>query len=498
MSELLRTEGIVKRFPGVTALSDVSLRVESGKVLALVGENGAGKSTLMKILAGVHPQDEGKIYVNEEEVTIDNPLRAKELGIGIVFQELSLADNMTVAENIFALDEPTRWGLVDYRRMYSEAKDLLSKLGFEVDVRAVVGSLSVSQQQLVEIAKVLRAKPRILILDEPTSALTDREVEQLFRAIDLLRNDGVGIVYISHKMDEIFRLTDTCSVLRDGVHVADVITGETTPDELVALMVGRSLESTFPPRVPVDPGAETVLMLDGLTLPGYYEDISLEVKAGEILGIYGLVGAGRTELAQGIFGILPAKSGSVEIQGVPTVIRDPSVAVKQGIGYATEDRKGEGLVLTAPITHNTTMASLGSIAKTFGFLNFRSEREVTNKAVERFRVKTPSIQQLIGNLSGGNQQKVVLAKWVETQPRVLILDEPTRGIDVGAKYEIYVLMQALAKSGVAVIMISSELPEILNVAHRVLVMNDHHIIAEVDPNRSNAEDIMNHITGGAS
>ncbi|MFV0406811.1 MAG: sugar ABC transporter ATP-binding protein [Propioniciclava sp.] len=478
-------------------MSNVSLKVNAGEVLALVGENGAGKSTLMKILAGVHPPDEGQIFLSGQPVAIRNPRQAKELGIGIVFQELSLAENMTVAENIFALHEPMKFGLVDYATMNFEASALLDRLGFDVDHRAVVGSLSVSQQQLVEIAKVLRGQPRILILDEPTSALSDREVEQLYRAIDDLRSQGVGIVYISHKMEEIFRLTDRCSVLRDGVHVDDVATKSTSPDELVALMVGRQLEATFPPRVPVPAGAQTVLQLDALTLPGYYEAVSLEVKAGEILGIYGLVGAGRTELAQGIFGILPPTSGSIRLEGTATRIANPAVAVAEGLAYATEDRKGEGLVLTAPITHNTTMASIGQITRAFGFLDFAAERQVTDSAVDKFKVKTPSISQLIGNLSGGNQQKVVLAKWVETQPRVLILDEPTRGIDVGAKYEIYLLMQALSAQGVAIIMISSELPEILNTSHRVLVMNDHMVIAEVDPERTGAEEIMNHITGGA-
>lgn len=496
MAELLRTEDMVKRFPGVTALSDVSLKVEAGSILALLGENGAGKSTLMKILAGVQPPDEGKVFVGGVEENITDPLKAKELGIGIVFQELSLADNMTVAENMFALDEPTKYGLVDYRTMYKKAQELLDDLGFDIDAHARVGSLSVSQQQLVEIAKVLRAKPRILILDEPTSALSEREVEQLFKVIRRLRDEGVGVVYISHKMDEVFALSDTCSVLRDGVHVGDVITSETNSEELIALMVGRSMEATFPPRSKVPEDAKVVLALENFTRPGFYEDVTLEVRAGEILGIYGLVGAGRTELAQGIFGALPAKSGTMVLDGKEIVVSNTTEAVRDGIAYATEDRKTQGLVLEAPISHNTTMASLKHITRPSGFIDFRKEKAVATDASAAFKVKAPSISALVGNLSGGNQQKVVLAKWLETKPRVLILDEPTRGIDVGAKYEIYLLMQALAEQGVAIIMISSELPEILSVANRVLIMNDHRIIAEVDPEDTGAEEIMSYITGG--
>lgn len=496
MTEILRTEGITKRFPGVTALSGVELRLNAGEVLALCGENGAGKSTLMKILAGVQPPDEGKVFVNGTEVEIRDPLHAKSLGIGIVFQELSLANNMTVAENIFALDEPTSaLGLVDYKAMNRLSGELLERLGFDVDPRRVVGSLSVSQQQLVEIAKVLRAEPRILILDEPTSTLTDREVVKLFEALALLKADGVGVAYISHKMEEIFQLSDTVSVLRDGVHVGDAVTAETTPEQLVAMMVGRSMEATFPPQVPVAEDAKVVLEVVDLHRPGKYEDISFNVHEGEILGIYGLVGAGRTELAQGIFGILPAESGSMKLDGKPFKVSTPSEAVAHRIALATEDRKHEGLVLSGPCTHNTTMANLAKITGGFTFLNFAKERELTRTAVDRFKVKTPSIDQRVGNLSGGNQQKIVLAKWLETSPRVLILDEPTRGIDVGAKYEIYLLMQELAAQGEAIIMISSELPEILNMSHRVLVMNKNKIIAEVDPQHITAEEIMARITG---
>lgn len=496
MTEILRTEGIVKTFPGVTALSDVELRLNAGEVLALCGENGAGKSTLMKILAGVQPPDSGKIFIDGTEQQIRDPLHAKSLGIGIVFQELSLANNMTVAENIFALDEPTSaFGLVDYKKMNRSAGELLERLSFDVDPRRVVGSLSVSQQQLVEIAKVLRVEPHILILDEPTSTLTDREVEKLFDALAALKAHGVGVVYISHKMDEIFQLSDTVSVLRDGVHVGDAVTAETTPEQLVTMMVGRSMEATFPPREPVPDGAKVVLKVDDLHRPGKYEHVSFSVREGEILGIYGLVGAGRTELAQGIFGILPAESGSMELDGEPFKVSTPSEAVAHRIALATEDRKHEGLVLAGPITHNTTMANLAKITGAFAFLKFGEERTLTKAAVERFKVKTPSIDQRIGNLSGGNQQKVVLAKWLETSPRVLILDEPTRGIDVGAKYEIYLLMQALARQGEAIIMISSELPEILNMSHRVLVMNKNEVIAEVDPQHTTAEDIMAHIIG---
>ncbi|MEV7971558.1 sugar ABC transporter ATP-binding protein [Cellulomonas sp. NPDC089187] len=497
MTELLRTTQITKAFPGVVALDGVDLTVNSGEVLALLGENGAGKSTLMKILAGVQPPDSGSIHVDGTEVTINDPLMSKKLGIGIVFQELSLADNMTVAENIFALNEPMRGPFVDSRAMYRQAQELLDRLGFDVDPRAMVGDLSVSSQQLVEIAKVLRAQPRVLILDEPTSTLTEREVQALFAVVNRVKAEGTGVVYISHKMDEIHALCDRATVLRDGAVVGGAKLADTTVDELVKMMVGRPLEQSFPPQRPVDADAPTVLELNGFTRAGRFEDIDLTVRAGEIVGIYGLVGAGRTELAHGIFGVTPATSGTMRLHGTELRIGSPSEAVAHGIAYATEDRKSEGLVLDASVAHNTTMANLGAISRALGFLSFRQEKDITRAAVESFRVKTPTITHAVGTLSGGNQQKIVLAKWLETAPKVLLLDEPTRGIDVGAKYEIYLLMQKLAEQGVAIVMISSELPEVLGMAHRVLVMNDHRIIAEVDPASSDAESIMSHITGGS-
>lgn len=498
MTELLRTTGITKAFPGVVALDGVDLTVSSGEVLALLGENGAGKSTLMKILAGVQPQDSGSVYVDGAEVQITDPLVSKRLGIGIVFQELSLADNMTVADNIFALNEPMRGPFVDSRAMYRRTQELLDRLGFDLDPRAMVGDLSVSARQLVEIAKVLRAEPRILILDEPTSTLTEREVQALFTVVNAVKAEGVGVVYISHKMDEIHALCDRATVLRDGVAVGTVALADTTVDELVAMMVGRPLDQSFPPRRPVDPQAPTVLELEGFTRPGHFENIDLAVRAGEIVGIYGLVGAGRTELAHGIFGVTPATSGTLRLEGTPLQVKSPADAVDHQIAYATEDRKSEGLVLDASVAHNTTMANLGAISRAWGFLSARKERDIARAAVDSFRVKTPTIGHAVGTLSGGNQQKIVLAKWLETSPKVLLLDEPTRGIDVGAKYEIYLLMQTLAEQGVAIIMISSELPEVLGVAHRVLVMSDHRIIAEVDPEEGDAESIMYHITGGSS
>lgn len=493
-NEILRMTEISRSFPGVKALDDVNLSLFKGEVLALLGENGAGKSTLMKILCGIVQPDSGDIRVNGEARSIDNPQMALSLGIGVVFQELSLADNLTVAQNLFVLDEPTKFGFVDFRQMNRESAELLEELDFDVSPGATVGDLSVSQQQLVEIAKVLRRKPRILVMDEPTSALSNHEVEKLFRVIRRLREAGTGIIYISHKMDEIFQISDRVSVLRDGSWIGDRDTGSTNAAELISMMVGRDIESTFPERAAVPAGAPVILELRNATREGSYYDASFRLRGGEILGIYGLMGSGRTELAQGIYGLRPPKEGQILIDGKIVTITNPERALKHGIAYASEDRKREGLLLNNPITHNTTMASLGNISR-YGFLSTREELRRTKASIKRFRTKTPSAQQRVENLSGGNQQKVVLSKCLETRPRILILDEPTRGIDIGAKSEIYRHMHHLANEGMGILMISSELPEILGVAHRVLVMRDNRIIAEVDPLTTTPSQIMAHITG---
>jgi ribose transport system ATP-binding protein len=473
---LLRMTGVRKRFPGVVALDGVDLELRSGEVHVLLGENGAGKSTLMKILSGAQSRDEGEILVDGRPATIDSPKAARELGISIIYQELTLVPQLSAPANIFLGKElTTPLGLLDHSAMKEEARKLLAGLGVSVDLDLPVGSLGIAEQQMIEVAKALSEKARILVMDEPTSALTNAEIEQLFAAIARLLERGVGIIYISHRMNEVERIGHRVSVLRDGKRIGTYKTGETAIDELIRLMVGRPVGDHFPRRAS-EPGEE-VLAVSGLSRKGVLHDISFRLRRGEILGIAGLLGAGRTELARSLFGADRSDAGTVTVKGKIAFVRSPAHGIAAGIGLLPEDRKTQGLVLALSVRENVALASAERLSRN-GFIDAAAESELSKKYVEELRIKTPGIDQIAGALSGGNQQKIVLGKWLATGVDVLVMDEPTRGIDVAAKVEIYELMNRLTASGAAVIMISSELPEVLGMSDRIVVMRGGRIGAE--------------------
>ncbi len=493
---VLEMRGIAKSYPGVVALSGVDFSVLPGEVHALIGENGAGKSTLMKILAGADTKDAGNILIDGAEVRIDNPHEAMRLGVSIIYQEFNLVPYMNAAENIFLGREPASVipGVIDFGRMYADAEKIIDELGVAVNVRAPMNRLSVAQQQMVEIAKATSRKSRIIAMDEPSATLTDHELENLFALIRRLKADGVSIIYISHRLEEIFEIADRVTVLRDGALVATKEVADTDRADIIRMMVGRELGETFP-KQQIEAGP-VALQVKNLTRTGALEDVSFSVKQGEILGIAGLVGAGRTEVARAIFGADPIDSGQILIYGKPVEIRSPRHAISLGIGLVTEDRKALGLVLGMAVRENISLANLNILTR-LGFIRRGREREVAEGYVEDILIKTPSIEQAVQNLSGGNQQKVVLAKWLFTKSRVLIFDEPTRGIDVGAKTEIYQLMNRLAESGAAIIMISSELPEVLGMSDRILVMHEGRLAGELSRNEATQERIMHLATGAA-
>lgn len=494
-SPVLEMRGIKKTYPGVTALDGVDFSVLPGEVHALVGENGAGKSTLMKILAGADTRDSGTVRINGSEVQITSPQEAMRLGISIIYQEFNLVPYMNAAENIFLGREPVGAipGLIDFRKMYADAERIIKELGVKLDVRVPVSQLSVAQQQMVEIAKATSRNARIIAMDEPSATLTEHELENLFNLIRRLKSEGVSIIYISHRLEEIFQIADRVTVLRDGRLVATKNVAETDRGDIIRMMVGRELKDKIP-KVAVDRG-DVVLAVKNLNRAGVLKNINLEVRRREILGLAGLVGAGRTEVARAIFGADPIDSGMIILEGKPVTIRSPRDAIRLGIGLVTEDRKALGLILGMAVRENISLANLGVLAR-LGFISRKKEREVANRYVEDLMIKTPSIEQAVRNLSGGNQQKVVLAKWLFTQSKVLIFDEPTRGIDVGAKTEIYQLMNKLAENGAAIIMISSELPEILGMSDRILVMHEGEIAGELSREEATQEKIMHLATGG--
>ncbi|MDI6826936.1 MAG: sugar ABC transporter ATP-binding protein [Armatimonadota bacterium] len=491
----LEMRGITKTYPGVKALDNVDFKVEKGEVHALVGENGAGKSTLMKILAGAQPMDSGEIRINGETVHITSPQKAMELGISIIYQEFNLVPYLNAAENIFLGREP-KWILpcfVDFRTMYAEAQKVIDSLGVKLDVRTPVNRLSVAQQQMVEVAKATSRNASIIAMDEPSATLTEHELQNLFELIRSLKNQGVSIIYISHRLEEIFQISDRVTVLRDGKLVGTKPVSETNRDEIIRMMVGRELKEKIPKEsTEFGPPALTI---KGLSRKGILHDISFTVHKGEILGIAGLVGAGRTELARAIFGADPIDTGEIWLNGTRVDIRSPRDAIQLGIGLVTEDRKELGLILSMVVRENISLANLDSLTR-FGFVKRREERKAALKFVEDLMIKTPSIEQQVQNLSGGTQQKVVLAKWLFTKSRVLIFDEPTRGIDVGSKVEIYQLMNRLVANGAAIIMISSELPEILGMSDRILVMHEGRIAGELSREEATQEKIMHLATGG--
>jgi ribose transport system ATP-binding protein len=493
---LLEAVGISKAFPGVHALDDVSITVRRGRLNALIGENGAGKSTLMNILAGVFPPDTGRIVLEGKPVSFANTREAQEAGMSIIFQELNLVPDLSIAENIFIGREPmNRFGLVDYPQMNREAQALLKELDWDVDSRTPVSRLRVGAQQVVEIAKAMSFHSRVIIMDEPTSAITEHEIEVLFRLIRRLKQGGVGIIYITHKLDELPQIADDITVFRDGRLVGTKEFSEVTRDEMIRMMVGRDLADLFT-KTPAAAGGE-VLRVKGLSLrhlerPDDFavRDVSFTVRRGEVLGIFGLMGAGRTELLQAIFGLYPrTTTGEIQIEGRPVEIHSPQDAIAARLALAPEDRKADGLVLGLSVAHNTTLSCLQKTER-MGLLQPQLERELVGNYIARLRVKTPSINQAVVNLSGGNQQKVVLAKWLATEPKVLLLDEPTRGIDINAKREIYTLIDELARSGLGVVMVSSELPEILGIADRIMVLCEGCKTAEFKRGEATEEMIM--------
>ncbi|MEQ2008980.1 MAG: sugar ABC transporter ATP-binding protein [Limisphaerales bacterium] len=493
---VLEASGISKSFPGVKALDDVSLTVRRGRLHALLGENGAGKSTLMNVLAGVFPPDRGEVMLEGKPVSFRNPREAREAGIAIIFQELNLIPHLTVAQNIFLGREPlTRAGLIDDARMNREAVEWLRRLKLEVAPETPVAGLRVGQQQVVEIAKALSMRARVIIMDEPTSAITGQEVAVLHDLIRQLKREGVAIIYITHKLDELPLIADEFTVMRDGRCVGSKAAGAASHDEIVRMMVGRDLSDMFS-RKPAEPGEE-VLRVEGLDLahPGRagdfaVRDVSLTLRRGEVLGVFGLMGAGRTELLETLFGLHPKRArGKVVVEGREVWFQSPRHAIDAGVVLAPEDRKREGLVLSLSVAANTSLACIEKTER-LGLLDSARESELADGYVRRLRTKTPSVHQLARNLSGGNQQKVVLAKWLATQPKVLLLDEPTRGIDINAKKEIYALMDELVASGLGVVLVSSELPEILAVADRIVVMSEGRKTAEFTRAEANEENIM--------
>ena len=479
MDAVLQLSGISKSFPGVRALADISFDVRAGEVHALLGENGAGKSTLIKIMSGVHRADTGTMTLDGKVTNFASPQEAQAAGIATIYQELLLFPELTVAENIFMGHAPKgRFGGIDWAEMRRRAVKLLADLDIhDLDPNLLVGSLSVGNRQRVEIAKALSHNARILIMDEPTAALTEHDVERLFRIVRLLRERGVGVVYISHRLEEIFLLADRVTVLRDGEFVATKPVSETDHQDLVEMMVGRRIEALFP-KLDVARG-QVVLELENVVRQPMTKGVSLKLHAGEILGIAGLVGSGRSELAEIIFGMTPADSGTIRLDGKPVAISSPSDAKHLGIAYVPEDRGRQGLVRPMPITQNVSLANLGRLSRG-GFLDRGAERDLAVESVKRFQIRASGIGQIVGKLSGGNQQKVGLSKWLATEPRILIMDEPTRGIDVGAKAEIHRLMSELAQKGLAIIMISSELPEVMGMSDRILVMRAGRLVAEVE------------------
>lgn len=490
---VLVMENVSKSFPGVKALNNVHLTVRRGSVHALMGENGAGKSTLMKVLIGMYIPDEGEITFQGKQVRIVNTIQALRMGISMIHQELSPEPYMTVAENIYLGREPLgRFGMIDKKKMIADTRTLLERLEINIDPNTVMRNLSVANTQMVEIAKAISYDSSLIIMDEPTSAITEREVAHLFQMIRTLKAKNVAIIYITHKMDEVFQIADDITVFRDGRHIATVPAAQTDRNSLIAVMVGRELTNLFPKEEA--PIGEVVLSVRNLTRNGVVHDVSFDLRRGEILGLSGLMGAGRTEVIEGIFGIKPIDSGEIVVNGKPVPIKSPQDAIKHGLALLTEDRKLTGIMGVLPVRDNMMIASLGNYAKA-GFLNKGSINETCSREKNRLELKTPSMDQLTKLLSGGNQQKVLVSRWLLTAPDILILDEPTRGIDVGAKSEIHRLMCKLAQEGKAIIMISSELPEILGMSDRVLVMHEGRLGGAFDRKDATQENIMRAATG---
>jgi len=489
----LRLKDIVKTFPGVRALDGVSFEVLPGEVHALLGENGAGKSTLMKVLGGIYQPDEGQIFIEEQPAKMASPLDAKSKGVVFIHQELSLADELTVAENIYLGELPRKsFGRVDWAELYEKSGAILERLNCGFTPQTRVGSLSIANKQMVEIARALTVEAKAVIFDEPTASLTDAEKVVLFDIINDLRTQGVGVVYISHRMDEIFTISDRISVLRDGSYRGSLVTADTNEDEVTQLMIGRSLDLTHA-IIPNDLG-EVALSVEGLSCGSLFQDVSFELRAGEVVGFYGLVGAGRTEIAETLFGLRTASAGTIKISGDVVRINSPIDAISHGISLVPEDRKEQGLILGMNCRDNMTLPQVGDLTNG-PFVSSGQEIAIFDTYYEKLEIKTPSWKQQAGNLSGGNQQKIVIAKWLSMAPKVLIVDEPTRGIDVGSKSEIHNLIRDLAAQGYAIIVISSEMPEVLRVSDRVIAMFHGRIMREFSAAEVTEDTLVQAISG---
>lgn len=490
---ILEMKDITKAFAGVQALSKAELLLREGEVLALMGENGAGKSTLMKILTGIYRKDSGRIIYQGKEVEFNGPFESEQAGICIVHQELNMMNDLTVAQNLFIGHEDMKGPFINDAELQRKAKILFDNLGIDIDPAKKIAQLTVGKQQMVEIAKAISKKSKIIVFDEPTAALTETEIEQLFRVIKELKSKGTGIIYISHRMDEINVISDRVSVMRDGEYVGDLQTASCTKDDIIKLMVGRTIYSKPKEKSMVDPKAPVVLKVEGLNRGKAVKNVSFELRQGEILGFAGLMGAGRTEVARLIFGADRADSGKIFIKGQEVQIRSPQDAVKAGIGYLSEDRKRYGLLLEKSVEENTVLSSLNDFVKRF-FIDKAKVAEISSNYVQKLNTKTPGVKQIVKRLSGGNQQKVVIAKWLCRDCDILIFDEPTRGIDVGAKSEIYNLMEELVAQGKSIIMISSELTEVLRMSDRVIIMCEGKVSGDFKIEELNQEIIMQSAT----
>ncbi|PTE06847.1 sugar ABC transporter ATP-binding protein [Mesorhizobium helmanticense] len=498
---MLNLSGISKSFIGVQALSGINLDVRAGEIHALVGENGAGKSTTIKIVAGVYKPDAGQMEFEGKPVQWARPADAKNAGIHVIYQEFVLFPHLSVAENIYLGHERrNRFGFVDHARTRQDASDLLRRLGVDIDPQILVSELTVADQQMVEISKALVHKVKLLILDEPTAVISGREADLLFARLAALKAEGVAILYVSHRLEEIFQIADRVTVFKDGAHVATKDIGDVTRDRLISMMVGRDLKDIFPPKKPKGEPGKVVLKAENVSVEGRVRNAGIEVRAGEITALAGLVGAGRTELAMGIFGGLPMSSGSVWIDGEKVDAITPATAISKGVGFVTEDRKGQGLAMFLDVAANISAANLSAVTRN-GLIDRRLENEIARKEIDNYRVVCRGPATGVATMSGGNQQKVIVARWARTSRKVLILDEPTRGVDVGAKTEIYRIMRGLAGEGIAILMISSELPEVVGMSDRVVVMREGAISGELTGANISEEAIMSlatqHPTGKA-
>lgn len=493
---LVELKDIRKEFPGVVALDNVSIQLKRGEVHGLIGENGAGKSTLIKILTGVYTPDKGEIYVRGEKVVMNNPADARRYGISCVYQELNIVRELPIVDNLFIGNYvKKKSGLLDYGYMNKKSEEIMASLGQKLGAKEIAGNLGMGQQQMIEIGKSVLLESEVLILDEPTSSLGEKEAAELFRTINILKEKGVAILFVSHKLEEIFEICDKITVMRDGQHVSTTPTKEMTKDLLISHMVGRTLDNLFP-KVKTHPG-EIALEVEHLSKDGQYYDVSFAARRGEILGFAGLVGAGRTELMHGIFGALKPDDGQIKVCGEPVSFSSPRDAIRHKIAFLTEDRKQQGLVLSESIQRNLSLVNLDKLKKGV-FIDFHAVAKQADNCVSTLAIKTPSVKKPAGQLSGGNQQKVVIGKWMNSDAEIYIFDEPTRGIDVGAKIEVYNVMNELVMRDKCVIMVSSELPEILGMCDRVIVMRDGKKTAEVaaDSKHFNQEDIMKAAWGG--